>query len=103
MDAIREIMQKYNNGEVSLEDTNKALAPYGIHLDPEKNPDGGWTEAEMAEGFIPGEPATPVVKLEDFRTRIPALAGKTITVKVEEGTFKISYNEDGYHIKSVRM
>ena len=44
---------------------NKLLveAGAGFSLNPEKNPYGGWTEAEMAEGFLPGE------EKELFRTR----------------------------------
>ncbi len=96
------IMDAYHNG-ASLEETNEKLAAFGIHLNPDKNPDGGWTEAEMAEGFLPGEPSGPVQHLADFQTRIPELAGHTITVKVKEGTYQVSYKEDGYHRVSVKV
>ena len=99
---LTKIMDDYHNG-ASLEETNKKLAAFGIHLDPKKNPDGGWTEAEMAEGFLPGEPAAPVQHLADFQTRIPELAGLTITVKVKEGIYQISYREDGYHKVSKKV
>lgn len=99
---ITKIMNDYANG-ATLEATNEALKPYGIHLDPEKNPGGGWTEAEMEKGFIPGEPAKTVPELSEFQKRVPELAGHAIVVKTKQGTFKISYDADGYHTNSVRI
>ena len=100
---LKNIMAKYNNKEATLEETNAALKPYGMFLDPGKNPGGGWTEAEMAEGFFPGEPAQRVPDLKEFETRVPELGGHTIIVRTKQGTFKVSYHEDGYHAGSVRV
>ena len=101
---LSEIMKKYNDGKATLEETNAKLSKYGIQLDTNKNPSGGWTEEEIKEGFIdPKEPAPAVAKLSDYQTRIPELAGKTITVHVKEGTYRISYFEDGYHEKSIKI
>lgn len=99
---LEKIMQDYKNG-ATLEETNAALKPYGIFLDPDKNPGGGWTEAEMTEGFIPGEPVKRVPVLADYQKRIPALAGHTIIVKVKEGTYEVRYNADGYHDGSKKL
>lgn len=100
---LRSMVRKLDNKEATLEETNAALKPYGMFLDPDKNPAGKWTEAEIAEGFFPGEPAQRVPELKEFETRIPELAGHTIIVKAKEGTFKVSYHEDGYHAGSVRV
>ena len=100
---ITKIMDKYHNKEATLEETNEALKAFGMFLDPDKNPDGKWTEAEMAEGFFPGEPARRVPELKEFETRVPELAGHTVIVKAKEDTFRVSYDADGYHAGSVRV
>lgn len=103
METIREIMGKYNDHKATLEETNQALKAFGMFLDPHKNPGGGWTEAEMEQGFFPGEAARRVPELKEFETRIPELAGHTVIIKAKEGTFRVSYDADGYHAGSVRV
>ena len=55
--TINNIIDDFKSGKITAEEANKLLveAGAGFSLNPEKNPDGGWTEAEMAEGFLPGE------------------------------------------------
>ena len=71
------------------------------------NPDGGvagWTEQEMAEGFIPAtEEAKDAVHLHDIMRYKPELAGQTITVTVAEGRYEVTYNENGNPVKAVRV
>lgn len=91
------------NGE-SIETINAKLKEAGatFHL----NPDGGvanWTEAEMAEGFVPGEPAKDAVHLHDIMRYKPEMAGQTITVTVAEGRYEVAYNENGNPVKAVRV
>lgn len=69
------------------------------------NPDGGvdnWTEAEMAEGFVPGAPAEDVKHLHDYMRYNPEMAGQTIRVQVPEGTYDVTWDEDGRPVKAVR-
>lgn len=69
------------------------------------NPDGGvagWTEQEMAEGFQPGEPAKDAVHLHDIMRYNPANAGKTIRVSVVEGTYDVTWNENGNPVKAIK-
>ena len=100
---LNKILEAYKAGEKTLEETNEALKEAGANFffDPNRNPDGGWTEKEMEEGFIEAEePAKPLTDVSEFQTRIPALAGQTITVKTKQGIFEIRYKDDGYHAVS---
>lgn len=71
------------------------------------NPDGGiagWTEQEMKEGFIPAtDEAKDVVHLHDYMRYSNANAGKTIRVRVPEGTYDITWDEGGHPEKAVRV
>lgn len=89
----------------TVAEINKELKAAGanFHL----NPDGGvanWTEAEMAEGFIPAgtEPAD-VKHMYDYFSYNPANAGQTIRVTAPEGTYDVSWDEDGHPVKAVRV
>lgn len=69
-------------------------------------PDGGvdnWTEAEMAEGFMPAEKEPEDVKhLHDYMRYNPEMAGQTIRVHVPEGAYDVTWDEDGRPVKAVR-
>ena len=71
------------------------------------NPDGGvagWTEQEMAEGFISPEKEPEDVKhMYDYFSYNPANAGQTIRVTASEGTYDVSWDEDGHPVKAVRV
>nr|DAF81436.1 MAG TPA: hypothetical protein [Caudoviricetes sp.]DAX10670.1 MAG TPA: hypothetical protein [Caudoviricetes sp.] len=92
------------NGE-SIEVINTKLKEAGanFHL----NPDGGiagWSEKEMAEGFIPAETEPEDVKhLCDIMRYKPELAGQTMTVTVAEGRYEVTYNANGNPVKAVRV
>ncbi len=89
----------------TIEDINKALKAAGanFHL----NPDGGvanWTEQEMKEGFIPAEEEPADVKhMYDYFSYNPTNAGQTIRVTAPEGTYDVSWDEDGHPVKAVRV
>lgn len=102
--SIEKIIEDYKAGNKTLEETNAALKAAGanFHLDPDKNPSGGWTEAEMAAGFLPGDPATPKPDRPDMG-RYMALAGQTVVQETKGGRFAVSYDEDGYAVKAVRQ
>lgn len=88
----------------TIEAINAELKAAGanFHL----NPDGsvaGWTEGEMREGFVPAEKEPEDVKhLHDYMRYMPEMAGKTIHIQVPEGTYDVTWDEDGRPIKAVR-
>lgn len=88
----------------TVEQINAELKAAGanFHL----NPDGGvagWTEQEMKEGFIPTEEEPADVKhMYDYFNYNPANAGQTIRVQVPEGTYDVTWDEDGRPVKAVR-
>ena len=100
-----EIINEGKKAGKTIEAINKELkeAEANFHL----NPDGGvanWTEAEMAEGFIPAETEPADVKhMYDYFSYNPANAGKTIRVTAPEGTYDVSWDEDGHPKKAVRV
>ena len=89
----------------SIEVINTKLKEAGanFHL----NPDGGvanWTEAEMAEGFIPAEKEPEDVKhLHDYMRYDVTKAGQTVRVETPEGTYDITFDEGGHPEKAVRV
>ena len=92
------------NGK-TVETINAELKKAGanFHL----NPDGGvanWTEAEMAEGFIPAEKEPEDVKhLHDYMKFNPAKANTAEEVWTPEGHYRITFDEDGRPEKAVRV
>lgn len=88
----------------TVEQINAELKAAGanFHL----NPDGGvagWTEQEMKEGFIPTEEEPADVKhMYDYFNYNPANAGQTIRVTAPEGTYDVTWDEDGRPVKAVR-
>lgn len=72
-----------------------------FHLDP----DGvvaGWTEQEMAEGFMPGEPAEDVQRKLDMGRKME-FAGTKQVQRVNGSVYEVSYDEDGYAMSAVRI
>lgn len=92
------------NGK-TVETINAELKEVGanFHL----NPDGGvagWTEAEMAEGFIPAETEPEDVRhLHDYMRYDVTKAGQTVRVETPEGTYDITWDEGGHPVKAVRV
>ena len=70
------------------------------------NPDGGvdgWTEAEMAEGFIPAEEEPKDAQRTVDMRRSPELAGTKQIQWIPGGKFEVTYDEDGYAKSAVRV
>lgn len=99
---VNEAMEAYKRGEKTLEELNEVLRKFGYHLDPNKNPGGGWTEAEMVAGFRPGVEAAPLPDRPDMGRRTE-LAGQTVVQKTRHGSYAVSYDEYGYAVKAVRQ
>lgn len=96
------INEGLKNGK-SYPEINAELKAAGanFHLEPDGKK-SGWTEQEMAEGFIPAaEPAEKVIHLNDCFGRDEAKAGLTIRTWTAEGQYDITYNEAGYAMKAV--
>lgn len=70
------------------------------------NPDGGtagWTEAEMAEGFIPAEEEPKDAQRTVDMRRREELAGTKQIQWIPGGKFEVTYDEDGYAKSAVRV
>ena len=101
--GITEIIRKgFANGD-SYEVINKALADAGFNLKLVSRDVSGWTEQEMKEGFNDGEPAKDAVHLHDLMRVHKEFAGKEMELLCAEGKYKVTYNENGYAVKAVRI
>ncbi len=88
----------------NIEEINKLLKAAGanFHL----NPDGGaagWSEAEMAEGFIPAETEPESLRKELDLSRREDLAGTVQTQKIAGAVYNVTYDELGYAVKATRV
>ena len=73
-----------------------------FHLNPDGGIDG-WTEAEMAEGFIPAdEKPKDAQRTVDMRRR-EDLAGTKQIQWIPGGKFEVEYDELGYAKSAVRV
>lgn len=96
------------NGK-KLSEINAELKAAGatFHLDYTMKPGGpqtGWSEKEMAEGFIPAEKEPEDVKhLHDYMKFNPAKANTEEEVWTPEGHYRITFDEDGHATKAVRI
>ena len=87
----------------AIEVINKELKEAGanFHL----NPDGGvanWTEAEMAEGFIPGAPAQDAQRELDMSRKVEFAGTKQIQW-IPGGKFEVEYDANGYAKRAVKV
>ena len=73
-----------------------------FHLNPDGGVDG-WTEAEMAEGFIPAEEEPKDAQRTVDMRRRPELAGTKQIQWIPGGKFEVTYDEDGYAKSAVRV
>lgn len=93
---INAIVEAYKAKEITAEEANKALAEAKaiFRFDPDKA-GRGWTEAEMAAGFNPGEAAVEVPNKPDMSRR-QELAGLTVAQRTKGGIYDVTYDELGY-------
>lgn len=100
-----EIINEGKKQGAPVEAINAELKAAGANF--RLNPDGvvaGWTEQEMAEGFIPGETEPEDVKhLHDYMKFSPAKANTEEEVWVPEGHYRITFDEGGHPKKAVRI
>ena len=73
-----------------------------FHLNPDGGIDG-WTDAEMAEGFIPAEEKPKDAQRTVDMRRREDLAGTKQIQWIPGGKFEVTYDEDGYAKSAVRV
>ena len=96
------IRQGFANGD-SYAVINKRLADAGFNLKLVPRENAGWTEQEMAEGFIPADSKTPdTIHLADLMKPNVSMAGQEKVMWCKEGQYKITWDENGYATKAVR-
>lgn len=101
--ALSEILESVRLGNMTYEEANIQLEAIGSNIRLVKDkPKGDPIEGADEEGYIP-QPAPPDVVRELDMKRYPERAGMTIEQKVNGHTFYTTYDENGYHIKSVRV
>lgn len=99
-----EIINEGKKNGKAVETINAELKEAGanFHL----NPDGGvagWTEDEMREGFLPGDPAQPVKHLHDVMRYDTEKAGETLRIQCAEGVYDVTWDVYGHPEKAVRV
>lgn len=73
-----------------------------FHLNPDGGIDG-WTDAEMAEGFIPAEEKPKDAQRTVDMRRREDLAGTKQIQWISGGKFEVEYDELGYAKSAVRV
>ena len=106
MNSISEIMERYKAGEITLEEANAELIGLdaGFYL---KDLTDEEREAkklrEDEEGMIDiGNKPERLPDRPDMKRRTE-LAGQTVIQKTKAGRYEVSYDEDGYATKAVRV
>lgn len=92
------------NGK-SIEEINDALEAAGANffIDPDVRT-AGWSEKEMAEGFIPTETEPEDVKhLHDYMRYDTEKAGETLRIQCAEGVYDVTWDVYGHPEKAVRV
>lgn len=98
---INAIIEAYKKHQITADEANKALADAGSNI--RFNPDNakGWTEEQMENGFLPGDPAVELPERPDMSRR-EELAGMTVVQRTKGGIYDVTYDEMGYAVKAVK-
>ncbi len=98
---INEIIEAYKKHQITADEANKALADARSNI--RFNPDNakGWTEEQMENGFLPGDPAVELPERPDMSRR-EELAGMTVVQRTKGGIYDVTYDEMGYAVKAVK-
>ena len=91
------------NGK-SIEEINDALEAAGANffIDPDVHT-AGWSDKEMAEGFIPAEKEPEALPQTLNTRRREDLAGTVQIQRIVGATYEVTYDEDGYFLKASRV
>lgn len=87
----------------TVEEINKELKEAGanFHLSSLEG-NGGWTEQEMKEGFIPGAPAEDAHRTLDMSRKMEFAGTKQIQW-IPGGKFEVEYDANGYAKRAVKV
>lgn len=103
----KEIMEKYNNGEITMEEANKQLK--GVYLS-ERTPEelAEKKAREDAEGYFKPEdrglePKRKITLERPDMRRNKELANDSEYQWTKQGKFEVFYDADGYATKAVRQ
>lgn len=98
---INAIIEAYKKHQITADEANKALADAGSNI--RFNPDNakGWTEEQMENGFLPGDPAVELPERPDMSRR-QELAGLTVAQRTRGGIYDVTYDDLGYAVKAVK-
>ena len=106
MSKVNEIMEKYKAGEITVEEANEQLRQQGatFHLEPMTDEErAAKKQREDEEGFIPATEESEVLpKTPDMRRR-KDLAGQVVRQMTRSGPFDVTYDADGYAVKTRRV
>lgn len=93
---MKEIFKKYSAGEITLEEANEQLKPFGLSLSHRTEEElETKREAEREGEFLDiGREPLRLPDKPDMRRR-PELAGLTVIQQTKAGTYAVSYDEDG--------
>lgn len=101
---MKEIFKKYSAGEITLEEANEQLKPFGLSLSHrteeeletkrEAEREGEFLDIGREPECLPDRPDT---------SRRKDLAGLTVIQKTKAGDYAVTYAEDGYHVCSQRV
>lgn len=100
-----DIINKGCKAGKTVEEINQELKAAGanFHL----NSDGGvagWSDKEMAEGFIPAETEPADVRhLHDVMRYDTEKAGETLRIQCAEGVYDVTWDVYGHPEKAVRV
>ena len=99
-----DIINKGKKQGAPVEAINAELKAAGanFHLNPDGGIDG-WTDAEMAEGFIPAEEKPKDAQRTVDMRRREDLAGTKQIQWIPGGKFEVEYDELGYAKSAVRV
>ena len=89
----------------TVETINAELKEAGanFHLDADGKV-AGWTDREMAEGFIPAETEPADVRhLHDVMRYDTEKAGETLRIQCAEGVYDVTWDVYGHPEKAVRV
>nr|DAJ59153.1 MAG TPA: hypothetical protein [Caudoviricetes sp.] len=98
-----EIINEGKKNGKTVEEINAALKVAGatFHLSSLEG-NGGWTEAEMTEGFIPGAPAEDAQRTLDMSRKMEFAGTKQIQW-IPGGKFEVEYDANGYAKRAVKV
>ena len=99
-EIIRNGLWKGDSYDVINKNLKDAGATFYL-VESKKN--DGWTQEEVSSGFVQ-EPITEDVNtLADLMERNMEYAGYTKRLRCKEGTFEVTYDENGYAVKAVKV